>query len=106
MLLSYAHSVPMGYVQWSKASTLLSQAQLYPRGDPTLAQVSIESASETFYDLTGTYNNEHQDNLNLCQLVVNPCNTFRMTTDLPVDVHKIHALESEIFQSAYKKKKM
>ena len=93
----------MRYAQWSKANTLLSQAQLYPRVDPTLAQVSVESASETFYDLTRTYNSEHQDNLNLCQLVVNACHTFRMTSDLPVDVHKIHALESETLHSAYKK---
>lgn len=49
VLLSYAHSVPMWYAQWSKASTLLSQTQLYSRGDPTLAQDSVESASETFF---------------------------------------------------------
>lgn len=68
-----------------------------------MAQDSVESASETFfYDLTGTYNNENQDNLNSCQLVVKACHIFRMTSDLPVDVHKIHALENETLQSASK----
>lgn len=55
-----------------------------------------------FYDLTGTYNNENQDNLNSCQLVVKACHIFRMTSDLPVDVHKIHALENETLQIACK----
>lgn len=49
VLLSLAHSVPMWCAQWSKLSTLLSQAQLYPRGDPTLTQVFVESVTDTFF---------------------------------------------------------
>lgn len=48
VLLSYAHSVPMWCAQWSKLRTLLSQAQIYPRGDPILAQVFVESVTDTF----------------------------------------------------------
>lgn len=41
-----------------------------------MAQVFVESVTDTVFDLTRTYNSENQDNLNLRQLVVMACHIF------------------------------
>ena len=56
------------------------------KGDPTLAEVIVESVIETFLWFKRNLHNENQENLNSRQLVILRCHIFKMTNDQPVDV--------------------